>query len=52
MLNLGIGLGLSGGAGGAGVVLGASEFYSPLTHSLILTRGTGDPTYSRATVAW
>jgi len=52
MLSLGIGLGLSGGAGGAGVVLGASEFYAPLTHSLVLTRGTGDPTYTRATTAW
>ncbi len=52
MLNLGIGLGLSGGAGGAGVVLGAAEFYAPLTHSLVLTRGTGDPTYTRATASW
>ncbi len=33
-------------------VLGLAEFYAPLTHSLVLTRGTGDPTYSRATNAW
>ncbi len=32
--------------------LNSSEFYAPLTHSLVLTRGTGDPTYSRVTVAW
>ncbi len=33
-------------------ILNAAEFYAPLTHSLILTRGTGNPTYSRATNAW
>ncbi len=33
-------------------VLGLAEFYAPITHSLVLTRGTGDPTYSRATKAW
>ena len=32
--------------------LHTSEFYAPLTDSLILTRGTGDPTYARATTAW
>lgn len=35
-----------------GSPLHTSEFYAPLTHSLILTRGTGDPTYTRATTAW
>lgn len=35
-------------------ILNASEFYAPLTHSLALTRGTGDPTFSRtgSTGAW
>ncbi len=25
-------------------ILNAAGFYAPLTHSLVLTRGTGDPT--------
>lgn len=33
-------------------ILNAAGFYAPLTNSLVLTRGTGDPTYSRATNAW
>jgi len=33
-------------------ILNASQFYAPLTHSLVLTRGTGNPTYTRATNAW
>jgi hypothetical protein len=33
-------------------ILNSSEFYAHLTHSLILTRGTGDSTYARATTAW
>lgn len=33
-------------------ILNAAGFYAPLTHSLILTRGTGDPTFTRATSAW
>lgn len=30
----------------------SSGFYAPLTNSLILTRGTGNPTYTRATASW
>ncbi len=33
-------------------ILNASEFYAPLTHSLVLTRGTGSATFTRATKAW
>lgn len=33
-------------------ILNAAGFYGPTTHSLILTRGTGDPTFTRATSAW
>ena len=33
-------------------VLGLATFYAPLTHSLVLTRGTGSATYTRATKAW
>lgn len=29
-----------------------ASFYAPLTHSLVLTRGTGSPTYTRATTAY
>ncbi len=32
-------------------ILGTSTFYAPLTHSLALTRGTGSPTFTRATAA-
>lgn len=35
-----------------GATLAASEFYAPLTHSLVLTRGTGSATFTRATKAW
>ena len=33
-------------------ILNASQFYAPLTSSLILTRGAGNPTYTRGTNAW
>lgn len=53
---MGIGIGIpyrySSGVGGVPNPLSLSEFYAPLTHSLVLTRGVGDPTYSRATTAW
>lgn len=30
----------------------SATFYAPLTHSLVLTRGTGNPTFTRATTAY
>jgi len=30
-------------------LLGSSQFFAPLTHSLVLARGTGSPTFTRAT---
>ena len=33
-------------------LLATAGFYAPLKSTLVLTRGSGDPTYSRATVAW
>ena len=32
-------------------LLGSSQFFAPLTHSLVLARGTGSPTFTRATPA-
>ena len=37
---------------GTGSITDSSTFYAPLETSLILQRGTGDPTWSRATKAW
>lgn len=37
---------------GTGSITDSSTFYAPLETSLILKRGTGDPTWSRATKAW
>lgn len=51
MLSLGLGIGL-GRVGGVSSILNTSAFYAPLTNSLVLTRGTGNPTYTRATNAW
>lgn len=52
MIGLGLGIGLTARVDPLGALLNASEFYAPLTHSLVLTRGTGDPTFTRATKAW
>lgn len=41
-----------GGASVAADPLTTSAFYAPLTKSLVLTRGTGNPTYTRATTAY
>ena len=38
-------------ATGVARVLASAGFIAPLTHSLVLSRGTGDPTYTRATTA-
>ena len=32
-------------------LLGSSQFFAPLTHSLVLARGTGSPTFTRASTA-
>lgn len=49
----GIGIGVSyGNSSGSGSLIDSSTFFAPLKTSLILTRGTGDPTWSRATKAW
>jgi len=49
----GIGIGVSyGNSSGTGGLLNSSTFFAPLKTSLILQRGTGDPTWSRATKAW
>ena len=49
----GIGIGVSyGNSSGIGGLIDSSTFYAPLETSLILQRGTGDPTWSRATKAW
>ena len=45
---LGISLGMELKQRGSGVP--TSAFYAPLTKSLVLTRGTGDPTFTRAIV--
>lgn len=37
---------------GTGSITDSSTFYAPLETSLILQRGTGNPTWSRATKAW
>lgn len=45
--------GRSGGVGDPiAALLGTSEFYAPLTHSLILARGAGGPAFARFTSAW
>lgn len=33
-------------------ILNASQFFAPLKSTLVLTRGSGNPTYTRATTAW
>lgn len=38
--------------GGVADPLDTSTFFAPLTHSAILTRGTGNPTFTRATTAY
>jgi len=49
----GIGIGVSyGNSSGTGGLLNSSTFFAPLKTSLILQRGTGGPTWSRATKAW
>jgi hypothetical protein len=49
----GIGIGVSyGNSSGSGSLIDSSTFFAPLKTSLILQRGTGDPTWSRATKAW
>jgi len=49
----GIGIGVSyGNSSGTGGLLNSSTFFAPLKTSLILQRGTGDPTWSRDTKAW
>ncbi len=49
----GIGIGVSyGNSSGSGSLLDSSTFFAPLKTSLILQRGTGGPTWSRATKAW
>lgn len=44
-------VGINNAAGVAKAALDSSTFYAPLTNSLLLTRGTGGPTYTRATTA-
>src|SRR5574343_590082 len=39
------------GGGGASQLLSSSPFYAQLTKSLVLQRGTGSPTFTRATTA-
>lgn len=39
------------GGGGVSQLLSSSPFYAQLTKSLVLQRGTGSPTFTRATVA-
>ena len=47
---LGISLGMELKQRGSGVP--TSAFYAPLTKSLVLSRGTGNPTFTRATTAY
>jgi len=37
---------------GLGGITDTSTFYAPLTNSLILTKGAGNPTFTRVTAAW
>ena len=49
----GIGVGVPYGTyKGTGYITDSSTFYAPLESSLILSKGTGNPTWSRATAAW